>query len=496
MEFFNETELHGADYLQVLDLTCPPFAHETSSEIFYTEPERVNCLDLLLHLGRFGEQVLLVLGPLGSGKTTLLNQFWKKSDRSVFTCRIDVDSALDKLQMEDLLISELGVANGVDRQQGIKRILKKRLEVISRKFSAIILLVDNVDKLSAELHSLLLDIGSIVNDDGSPLLHLILFSELQTEPVLCELFADNLKILKLTPFTLEETSKYLRYRMELAGSAEEQFSNIFDSVSILNIYRLSDGLPARINRLAHNKLIEVADKKSPPLVMRKLNRSSKLQLLTSALLVGVITLGWLYPDNIRQHVIKLQQEYNTAMTTLENTYFPGDESVDESNLSTIVEDSEILSMNTDSATEIVTQKLIDTDQFELEIAKLEMAGLKKAVPVKEETTEGLLEEVPSHDIRREKWLLSQEGQKYTLQLFGSSDEAEINLIVKRYKLDGLLAYYRTQRKGGQWYGLTYGVYADLREAQGAAKELPVRLKNDVWVRKLRSIHRDIQKSTQ
>jgi len=495
MEFFNETELHGelhgADYLQVLGLTCPPFAHTASAEIFYTEPDRVNCLDLLLHLGRFGEQTLLVLGPLGSGKTTLLNQFWKKSDRSVFTCRIDVDSALDQLQLEDLLISELGVANGVDRQQGIKRILKKRLEVISRKFSAIILLVDNVDKLSTELHSLLLDICSIVKDDGSLLIHLILFSELQTESVLCELFEDNLKILKLTPFCLEETSKYLQYRMKLADSPEEQFSNIFDSVSILNIYRLSNGLPARINRLAHNKLIEVADKKFPPLVMRKLNRSSKLQLLTCALLVGVITIGWLYPDDIRQHVIKLQQEYSSAMTALENTYFAGDESVNENKLSSIVEDSEILSMNTDLATEIVTQTLVDTAQFELEIARLETAGLEKTG-----TTDSLLEEELSHEILREKWLLSQEGQKYTLQLFGSSDEAEINLIVKRYKLDGLLAYYRTQRKGGQWYGLTYGVYADLREAQGAAKQLPMPLKNDVWVRKLRSIHRDIQKNAQ
>ncbi len=99
-----------------------------------------------------------------------------------------------------------------------------------------------------------------------------------------------------------------------------------------------------------------------------------------------------------------------------------------------------------------------------------------------------------HEIRREKWLLSQQGQKYTLQLFGSKNEADISRVVKRYNLNGLLAYYRTQKKGGLWFGLTYGVYSDLREAQGAAKQLPSRLKNDVWVRKLHSIHREIKKS--
>ncbi len=549
----NATDQHEADYLQVLGLSRPPFTRETSEGVFYEEPGCKHCLDLLLHLGRFGELVLLVSGVLGSGKSTLFDQFLARSDSGVFTCSIDAATAVDKQQLEDLLLAELGINDVSDRKQGINKVLKNRLQAINRKYSAVILLIDNVDQLPATLYSFLQEITAITDDDGSMLLHLVFFAEPQVELKLKGLFADKLKILKLSPYSLEETSKYLKYRLLSADSSSGQFSEIFDSVSILNIYKLSNGVPGRINKLAHHKLLEMADKKSPPLAMRKLNRSSKWQWLTCILLIGIITSAWFFPNEIRQYVIYIQQEYKSALVALQLEFpslaelslaekvstkeTPAKETVssvsvfEEDRSSTISQDSGTLTtdselvfgITSESAPEIISETVFEivsdiTEETEEETAEIVEAETRKTdiedqvllfTGADTEADTGAdnsnkqtaiddvgdvsAENIP-FELRREKWLLSQEGQKYTLQLFGSKDEADISRVVNRYKLNGRLAYFRTQKKGGQWFGLTYGVYSDLHEARGAASQLPRRLKNDVWVRKLRSIHQEIEKN--
>ncbi|NOX43591.1 MAG: AAA family ATPase [Gammaproteobacteria bacterium] len=587
----NTTDQHKPDYLQILGLSRLPFSPEISEDTFYEDPGCKNCLDLMLHLGRYSELVLFVSGMSGSGKTSLLKQFQVRSGNKVFICKIDVDAVRDKEKLEQLLASEFSFSNEFDPKGGIKKILQGRVEAISRKYSTVVLLVDNVDKLSTPLYPTINEIACITDDQGKALLNIILFGEPQAEVKLNEIFADKLKILKLSPYSLEDTSKYLQYRLDRADYPAQQFSEIFDPVSILNIYKLSNGLPAQINTLAHNKLIEIADKKVPTLAMRNLSHSARWQWFASGFVVVIVASAWYLQKDIRQFFIYMQAEYESVMVVLENEYnafskedvllkheleanknteavfansseitstafardLGGEDSMlnesvegsipkepaEDSMLREPVEGSKLKELAEGSKPKESAEGSIPKEPAEGPKPKESAEGSKLKEPVvaenelidsddqalvsieriaiEKQTTQLVKEKLPVvkpgakvdhgvgvdavfNEVRRENWLLSQDGQKYTLQLYGTNNETDINRVVeqykKQYKLAGNMAYFRTYKKGGQWFGLTYGVYSDFAGARDAASHLSGRLKNDAWIRKLTRIHSEIRKKGQ
>ncbi len=91
-------------------------------------------------------------------------------------------------------------------------------------------------------------------------------------------------------------------------------------------------------------------------------------------------------------------------------------------------------------------------------------------------------------IRREGWLREQDPNHYTVQLMGSSGEADIATFVRRYKLKGELAYFRGLSQGKDWYSLVAGVYPDFKSANRAAATLARKIPgSSPWVRRIGNI---------
>ena len=91
------------------------------------------------------------------------------------------------------------------------------------------------------------------------------------------------------------------------------------------------------------------------------------------------------------------------------------------------------------------------------------------------------------------WLLSLPPEGYTLQLLGSRQEKVLRAFVRRHGLESMTAYYRTRHKGGQWYVLLYGLYADRDEASVAVGTLPAAVRKDApFPRTVQSVQKAIR----
>ncbi len=91
-------------------------------------------------------------------------------------------------------------------------------------------------------------------------------------------------------------------------------------------------------------------------------------------------------------------------------------------------------------------------------------------------------------IRREAWLRRQDPNHYTVQLMGSSREADIATFVRRHRLKGELAYFRGLSQGKDWYSLVAGVYPDFQAANRAAAQLARKVPGiSPWVRRIGNI---------
>ncbi|MBT2970767.1 MAG: SPOR domain-containing protein [Candidatus Thiodiazotropha sp. (ex Ctena orbiculata)] len=85
----------------------------------------------------------------------------------------------------------------------------------------------------------------------------------------------------------------------------------------------------------------------------------------------------------------------------------------------------------------------------------------------------------------EAWLAMRKIGGYTIQLVGVSNREAIDAFIKRYALEGEMAYTETERDGKAWYTLLYGMYGRQAEAAKALQQLPDRLQaQQPWIRRL------------
>ena len=113
-------------------------------------------------------------------------------------------------------------------------------------------------------------------------------------------------------------------------------------------------------------------------------------------------------------------------------------------------------------------------------------------PVKEIVKENTEERI----IRSEKWLLSQESSRYTIQIMGARDDALLFDFVNRNHLleQNEIAYYQTTFKGRPWFQLLYGIYPSKQDAQSAADAFPPKIRKSLpWIRRLSGVQGAIRK---
>ena len=103
-------------------------------------------------------------------------------------------------------------------------------------------------------------------------------------------------------------------------------------------------------------------------------------------------------------------------------------------------------------------------------------------------TSGLSTLTPS-----EEKLMQVSSQRYTLQLMGSHDLADLEKFIRAHKLAGKATYYRAIFHNSPWYMLIYGDYNTAMQAHTQALQLPTDLrKMHPWVKSYEMVQKEIK----
>lgn len=649
-----EADNAAATSLDVLCLDEQPFSRQINTKMFYEEQVCKQSIDLLQHLSQYSDLVIFVSGENGIGKTTVLQEYMERVPDSVFTCAIDGSTILKNDQLEKLVSKGFNFPDDYVDKHAFLESLAKQLQVIARKFSTIVLLVDNVHGMPESMIRYLKECSALQGEDGKNLLHMIVFGESAVSPLLEEVFEGSLKRQELSRYSLEDTNRYIKHRVSVAGMSEELVEEVFGTAHALNIHNLSGGLPSAINELANNRLRDVANKRAPSEKAKTIRRISRRQLFSMLLLALLASAAWFFQDELKilaQNIPQLPVLENSAVNQPQQkttTVDPGIPAADVQNpafadpqpdITKIPEKTTAPQVETELAAveapaqqtpeQIVSapvqekkaqekkvqdkkaeannvaevslkktppQKTTEEKSLQAEKTQARVAGAeqqreeKSASPVHEPALAGILtsqwvlslspenytiqvngsdrrqdildfigkhkladysgdvamfqtsrngadwfslvvgqypdlasakkaradlqasiakdawirrnkavqadiqlvlNKASPHSLRQEQWLLSQDSNKYTLQLYGTSNESSMHRFIEKLPLTTGLAYFRTYKKGGQWFGLVYGVYTSRSSAREAADSLSGKLGKNAWIRKFSGVQKDI-----
>jgi TPR repeat protein len=97
-------------------------------------------------------------------------------------------------------------------------------------------------------------------------------------------------------------------------------------------------------------------------------------------------------------------------------------------------------------------------------------------------------------VSREKWILAQPENNYTIQLFGSGNEEQVINYINTHQLAGKVAFFNVVREGNPWYSVIYGSFNDIQRARTKGDTYGAIFKNSPWVRQFKGIQ-DMIKNT-
>ena len=243
-------------YLGRYGLIEAPFAPAHDDRFFYLDAERAQRLDMLQHLCQYSQLLLMVTGPAGVGKTSLMRRFINNADQDWRICQLDATPMMDADQLVRHIATGFGLHPLPDDPAAVHGALYDHLVSLQRRNLVPILVVDDAHDLPEDALETLFQLADTESGDGH-LLRIILFCEPQIERVLESRALRGVRdrithTLDVPPLTEEQVAEYLRHRLHVAGFRGDE--SPFSPRAIKRIARSAEGIPARINRLAHSLL--------------------------------------------------------------------------------------------------------------------------------------------------------------------------------------------------------------------------------------------------
>jgi type II secretory pathway predicted ATPase ExeA len=197
-------------------------------------------------------------GDVGTGKTLLIRCLLRMVKDSDIACALVFNSRLSTLEFLHYVAAEFGLAPSGRNKGEILLDLRKFLFARHEKKLATMIVVDDAQDLSIEL---LEEIRLLTNleTEEEKLLQILLVGQQELDEKLDSFELRQLRQRialrpRLEPFNLEETSGYIRHRLQLAG-APSGGHGLFADGAIEKVQRYSRGVARLINTVCENALI-------------------------------------------------------------------------------------------------------------------------------------------------------------------------------------------------------------------------------------------------
>lgn len=525
---------------------APSGASERSSvPLFFSSPELTQCADLLLHLTENTALIPLVKGGEGAGKTTLLFRLQSLAPETWSICRIDANPMLHPEQLLSRLAHHFGISEEDDQ---LKQHLIDHFNRLRHGGIFPVVAVDDAHLLPVATVATLLQLHES-SEEGSPLLRVILFAlpgieGLLQAPEVQTINAGGIHTLDIPRLTQGQAGAYITHVLAARGALE---TLALTPGQFEKIYQTSKGLPGAIERLltkspSHPAAPQTAVGK--PALKLLLEDLPTPILLGGFLLIAVIIMLLIFQDEINslfegetvqpheeqigetfpvQQELPLelppkipeQQPAETAAPPLLSRTKPEPAEEPEPIRAIPVETVQV-ALPKEAAGKEPSLPVPALNQIPPAPEKIEAkpAPESKAAPATPPEKPAEIEAPPppapkkaavqakpkpapkkiKKSAEREKWLLSQKPTAYALQLIGLKDEPSIRVFIKRHRLHGKVAYFKTSRKGQPWFALLYGIYPNKEAALEARSKLPksLRRRPDIWTRSIESVQKEIR----
>jgi type II secretory pathway predicted ATPase ExeA len=255
-------------------------------------------LDLAQYLVNYKNQMIVVTGDSGSGKSVFGDLLIAQIGESAHVIKVPGEPNLTVQRLVEFLgdVFMLPWKPG----EAIEATLDEQLQAMQHKEKNCVLLIDNAHLLPVEtLEALLYLVGQ--QSDSQMRFHTVLVGEpnvVSTLQRMLEPAEEGLvHFLSLEPLSLEELQQYLSHRLNAAGW---QNDNPMSEEIVARIFRLSEGNPARINRIARRFLLDMLNEQENGL---EKSPSKKLltRLLGACLIVAILAvlgiLAWRMSNN-------------------------------------------------------------------------------------------------------------------------------------------------------------------------------------------------------
>lgn len=243
------------NYWQYFNLQRDPFTMNADAELYFVPAKWEEILDLLQYISHYKNQLMLVTGENGAGKTTLADLLVKQMGDGMTISRLSAEANFDVSRLIEWISDAFCVAWQVG--QPLEQMLDEELNALQLKDKPCLLVIDNAHLLPVEtLEALLYLLGQ--QSEHQMHLHVLLLADPSLEQTFQRLLEPSeeylLHTLVLESLDIDETSQYLGHRLSVSG-LQEDFP-LTDEM-ITRIYRLSEGNPSRINRIARRALLDM-----------------------------------------------------------------------------------------------------------------------------------------------------------------------------------------------------------------------------------------------
>nr|WP_275889142.1 AAA family ATPase [Desulfobulbus rhabdoformis] len=252
-------------YIEHYALTHEPFPKSNNPDIFFTESRTWQVYQSLVVDILAGKSLLKLVGPEGSGKSQLLCMLVHRLPASQQVILLDPSAGSFAALLHHICTS-LGVSlENSPRTEEAVAAIRDSVNKLRQQEKRVVLLMDAVEQLSAEVVSALVDF--VKEGGGNAGVSLVLSGRQGLDTTLEQLadqgeepvFAENYT---LEPLTESETRQYLRFCASEAGMSRADYAEVFTDRVVTKIFKSGQGNLRLINILAEEVLQNVCAEKS------------------------------------------------------------------------------------------------------------------------------------------------------------------------------------------------------------------------------------------
>ena len=482
-------------YYSYFGLNQAPFKITPNTEFFFAGGNRGPILEALIYAVSHGEGIIKVTGEVGSGKTMLCHMLPKRLPAHVETVYI----ANPSVSPEEILHAiahelQLAVERGAPRLEVMQALHDFLLKRYAEGKRVVVFVEESQSMPLPTLEEIRL--LSNLETRSDKLLQIVLFGQRELDETLRQPQLRPLRdrithSFRLEPFAAGEIREYLMFRMRTAGY---HGPDLFSDAVVKQVARASLGLTRRVNLIADKALLAAFSENThtvrPKHIEAAVRDSEFAQepdpqrgprfLWAAAVFAAGALLGiggyMVVGPSVQRPA---QPPAATAPGALASAPTARPDLQPSPPAPAAVQRVESKIKSSVEVPSMLTQAIVEAAATPAAAGSASGAPRGGRETVTEATQPSWPDMLESRLAATEKWLATESGGLYSIQLLGTEDATQLKLhlndLAKFVEMNKIFVY-RTWANGRPFLTVLYGTFGDRRSAQDVLEKLPEGLK--------------------